>query len=131
MKKSATALSVVTLAALLAGPIAWAQRPPTTRDRVTPIQLKPTSSTPITMHATDDAKNIYLAIGKLAGLNVLFDPDYMPHHVQVDLTNASLLDALRIVGELTGTFYKAEDSNTIFVAQNNRQKAHRLRRPRR
>ena len=122
MKKLATALSVITLTALLAGPIALAQKPPTTRDRVTPVQLKPLSNAPITLHATDDSKAIYLAIGKTAGLNVLFDPDYMSHHVQVDLTNASLLDALRIVGELTGTFYKPEDSNTIFVAQNSRQK---------
>jgi type II secretory pathway component GspD/PulD (secretin) len=122
MKKLAIALSAVTLAALLAGPMAFAQRPPTTRNRVTPIQLKPTSNAPITLHMTDDSKNIYLAIGKMAGLNVLFDPDYNPKHVQVDINNAPLTDALRIVGELTGTFYKPEDSNTIFVAQNSRQK---------
>lgn len=122
MKKLATVLSVVTLAALLAGPIASAQKPPTTRDRVVPVQLKPTSNAPITLHVTDDSKAIYLAIGKAAGLNVLFDPDYMSKHVQVDLTSVSLLEALRIVGELTGTFYKTESPDTIFVAQNTRQK---------
>jgi type II secretory pathway component GspD/PulD (secretin) len=71
---------------------------------------------------TDDSKNIYQAIGKAAGLTVLFDSDYVSKHVQVDLTSASLSDSLRIVGELTGSFYKPLTSDTIYVAQNTRQK---------
>jgi general secretion pathway protein D len=71
---------------------------------------------------TDDSKNIYQAIGKLAGINVLFDPDYTSKHVQLDLTSASLTDALRIVGDITNSFYKPITSNTIFVAFNSRQK---------
>src|ERR1017187_9315798 len=85
-------------------------------------QLKPVSSALITLHLTDDSKTIYLAIGKLAGLNVLFDPDYVSKRVQVDVTNASLSDSLRIMGEITGTFYTPLTPDTIFVAQNNHQK---------
>ncbi|MGA1982259.1 MAG: hypothetical protein ABSG84_07280 [Acidobacteriaceae bacterium] len=115
--KIATKLFAITLAAVLSGPIAWTQAPTTTR-AVVPMQLKPLSNTPITMHSADESKTIYEAIGKLAGLTVLFDPDYTSKRVQVDLTNASLSDALRIVGEIAGTFYKPLTPDTIFVAQN-------------
>lgn len=87
-----------------------------------PIELKPVSNDPITLHAVEDVKNIYQAIGKLAGLNVIFDPDYTSKRIPVDLTNVSLADALRIVGALSQTFYKPVTPNTIFVAQNNRTK---------
>jgi general secretion pathway protein D len=87
-----------------------------------PVDLKPVSDEPITLHMVEDVKNIYQAIGKAAGLNVIFDPDYTSKRVPVDLTNVSLADALRIVGTLSGTFYKPVTPNTIFVAQNNRTK---------
>ena len=87
-----------------------------------PIQLKPVSNDPITYHAVEDVKNIYISIGKLAGLNVLFDPDYVSKRIPVDLTNVTLSDALRIVGAISGTFYKTITPNTIFVAQNSRTK---------
>ena len=87
-----------------------------------PVQLKPVSNDPITLHMVEDVKNIYQAIGKAAGLNVLFDPDYVSKRIPVDLTTVSLSDALRIVGTMSGTFYKPVTSNTIFVAQNTRTK---------
>jgi general secretion pathway protein D len=85
-------------------------------------KLKPVSNDPITIHSVEDSKYIYQAIGKIAGLNVLFDPDYTSKRIPVDLNNVSLSDALRIVGTLTNTFYKPVTSNTIFVAANTRQK---------
>jgi general secretion pathway protein D len=87
-----------------------------------PVQLKPLSNEPLTMHYTEDAKVIYQAIGKAAGINVLFDPDYTSKHITVDLTNESLLDALRIVGVMSNTFWRPVTDNTIFVAQNTRDK---------
>ena len=87
-----------------------------------PIELKPVSDDPITLHMVEDSKNIYTAIAKLAGLNVLFDPDYVSKRIPIDLTNVSLSDALRIVGIEAGTFYKAVTTDTIFVAQENHQK---------
>ena len=87
-----------------------------------PIQLKPVSNDPITLHMVEDVKVIYQAIGKVAGLNVLFDPDYTSKRIPVDLTNVSLSEALRIVGTIAGTFYKPVTANTIFVAQNTRTK---------
>jgi general secretion pathway protein D len=87
-----------------------------------PVQLQPVSNDPITLHMVEDVKVVYQSIGKLAGLNVLFDPDFQSKRIPVDLTNVSLQDALRIVGTIGGAFYKPVTSNTIFVAQNNRTK---------
>lgn len=87
-----------------------------------PVELKPLVDDPITLHMVEDSKNIYMAIGKLAGLNVLFDPEYTGKRIPVDLTSVSLSDALRIVGALSGTFYKEMTPDTILVATNNRTK---------
>ena len=86
------------------------------------VELKPVSDDPITLHMVEDVKAIYQAIGKLAGLNVIFDPDYTSKRIPVDLTNVTLSDALRVVGITAGTFYKPVTNNTIFVAQNTRTK---------
>jgi len=87
-----------------------------------PVQLRPLSSEPITISSVQDSKIIYQTVGKLAGVNVLFDPDYNGKRIQVDLNNVSLHDALRIIGTISGTFWRAITPNTIFVAQNTRAK---------
>ena len=87
-----------------------------------PIQLKTIPTETYTLHLVEDVKVIYQAISKQAGLNVIFDPDYTSKRIPIDLTNVSLADALRIVGTISGTFYKPITSNTIFVAQNTRTK---------
>ena len=72
--------------------------------------------------SAEDTKVIYTAIGKTAGLNVLFDPDYQSRRIPVDLDNVNVEDALRIVGTIAGTFYKVITPDTIFVAASTRQK---------
>jgi len=87
-----------------------------------PIELKPISNEPLTLHLNEDSKVVYQTIGKQAGLNVLFDSEYTGKRIQVDLTNTTLYDALRIVGAISGTFWKPITPNTIFVATDNRAK---------
>ncbi len=87
-----------------------------------PVELKPVSDDPITLHMVEDTKIIYQAIGKAAGLNVIFDADYTSKRIPIDLTSVSLFDALRIVGKISGSFWSPVTGNTIFVAQNNRTK---------
>ncbi|MGA8940578.1 MAG: type II and III secretion system protein, partial [Acidobacteriaceae bacterium] len=88
-----------------------------------PVQLQPVSDDPITLHIQgEDTKVVYQAICKAAGLNVIFDPEYISKRIPVDLNNVSLPNALHIVEVLSGTFWKPVTSNTIFVAQNTRQK---------
>lgn len=84
-----------------------------------PPQLQPVSNDPITLHMVEDTKNVYTAIGKAAGLNVIFDPKYNSTRIPVDLTNVSLFDALRIVGTLSKTFWRPVTPNTIFVTEDN------------
>jgi general secretion pathway protein D len=87
-----------------------------------PISLKPISNDLITLHTVEDTKYIYSALGKGAGLNVLFDPDYQSRRIPVDLVNVTLEDALRIVGTIAGTFYKVITPDTIFIAASTHQK---------
>jgi general secretion pathway protein D len=87
-----------------------------------PVALQPVSDDPLTLHMVQDTEVVYQAICKAAGLNVIFDPEYVPKRIPVDLNDVSLPDALHIVGVLSGTFWKPVTSNTIFVAQNTRAK---------
>ncbi len=87
-----------------------------------PLRLKPMSTEPITLHSVADVKELYQAIGKLAGLNVIFDPDYTSRRIELDLKSVSLQDSLRILGVESSTFYKPVTDNTIFVAANTRAK---------
>jgi general secretion pathway protein D len=91
-----------------------------------PIALHPLSNEPLSFKMTEDAKVIYQAIGKAAGVNVLFDPDYTSRRITVELNNVSLMDALRIVGTMSGTFWKPVTANTLFVAQDNQTKRRQL-----
>jgi general secretion pathway protein D len=87
-----------------------------------PPALKPVSNEPVTLHMQEDSKVVYQAVGKAAGVNILFDPDYTSKRIQVDLNNVSLLDALRIVGTVSNTFWRPVTDNTVFVAANTRAK---------
>ena len=80
-----------------------------------PIVLQPLSNAPITVYMTANADVIYRTIAKLAGLNVVFDPDYKPQKITVDLTDVSLRDALDIVRLQSKTFWRPLLPNTIFV----------------
>jgi general secretion pathway protein D len=87
-----------------------------------PVVLKPVSNEPLTLHMTGESKVLYETVGKAAGINVLFDPEYQSKQIQVELTNVDLLDALRILGTVSGTFWHAITPNTIFVAADTRTK---------
>jgi general secretion pathway protein D len=91
-----------------------------------PVELKPISNEPLTLHMTEDAKTVYQAVGKAAGINVLFDPDFNSKRIQVDLNNMSLLDGLRVVGTMSNTFWHPVTPNTIFVAANTAAKRREL-----
>ena len=91
-----------------------------------PVVLKPISNEPLTLHMTEDSKVVYSTIGKAAGINVLFDPEYTSKRISVDIANVSLLDALRIVATVSGTFWHPVTANTVFVAMNTRAKRQEL-----
>jgi len=87
-----------------------------------PAELKPISNVPINLRMTEDSKNVYTTIGKLAGINVLFDPDYTSRRITIELNNVSLYQALEIVALESKTFWRPVTSNTIFVAADTKAK---------
>jgi len=62
------------------GPAATVREPSVLEKRLQqasgPVELGAIPNIPINLKITEDSKVIYETIGKLAGLNVLFDPDY-------------------------------------------------------
>ncbi len=91
-----------------------------------PVELAPISSAPITLKMTEKSNVIYETVGKLAGVNVLFDPDYTSKQVRIELNGVSLEEALSIVSFQTKTFWRPVTPNTIFVAQDNPAKRKEL-----
>ncbi|MEO6966833.1 MAG: cohesin domain-containing protein [Acidobacteriaceae bacterium] len=87
-----------------------------------PLQLKPISNEPITINMVADTKVLYQTIGKLAGINILFDPDYTSKRIPIDLNRVTLYDALRSIAFVSQTFWRPVTSDTIFVAADTRQK---------
>jgi general secretion pathway protein D len=84
-----------------------------------PVELTAISNVPITLKSTEDTKVIYEIVGKLAGINVLFDPDYTSRKIRIDLNGVTLEEALGIIALESKTFWRPVTPNTIFVATDN------------
>ncbi len=92
-----------------------------------PVELAAISNLPITLKlAPEDTKIIYQTIGKLAGINVLFDPEYTSRRVSIELNSVTLQQALSIVALESKTFWRPVTPNTIFVAADNPAKRKEL-----
>jgi general secretion pathway protein D len=91
-----------------------------------PPRLNIALTGPLAFHMIEDSRTIYESIGKILGINVLFDPDYASKRIQVDLQDATPYEALAVIGDISDTFYKPITHNTIFVAQNTRSKRQTL-----
>ena len=74
------------------------------------------------MKATNDSKAVFEAIGKLAGLTVIFDPDFTSRRISVELTNVTLEQALNISALQSKAFWRPVTSNIIFVVPDQPQK---------
>lgn len=66
-------------------------------------------------------KVLYETIGKMAGINVVFDPQYTApaRNSNVDLANMPIEEAFDYLAMLTHTFWKPISPNTIFVTEDN------------
>jgi general secretion pathway protein D len=87
-----------------------------------PPALRPVSRAPIDLRVTEDAKKIFETIGRLAGINVIFDPEFQPRRITLELERATLEQALDITALMTKTFWKAVTPNTIMVIPDNAAK---------
>lgn len=95
-------------------------------ERVAAIQpapeLKPISRQISTLKMNNQpVRVLYETVGKLAGINVIWDPEYQAggKNFSIDLTNTNLEQALDYLAVLTKTFWKPLSPNTIFLTNDN------------
>ncbi len=87
-----------------------------------PPELKPLSREPINLKMTNDTRVVYETIAKLAGLSVIFDPDFTSRRITAELPNVTLEQALDAVSLESKSFWKPITPSVIFVAPDNPQK---------
>ncbi|MGH9774646.1 MAG: hypothetical protein ACRD50_06825 [Candidatus Acidiferrales bacterium] len=87
-----------------------------------PPELKPLSREPINIKMINDAKIVYQTIAQLAGLSVIFDPDFTSRRISIELPNVTLEQALDAVSIESKAFWKPVTSGIILVAPDQTQK---------
>jgi general secretion pathway protein D len=87
-----------------------------------PPEIKPFSRAPINLIMSDDAKIVFNTIGKLAGLTVIYDPDFPARRIKVELNNVTMEQALEIASLESKAFVKPVTENIIFVIPDQPQK---------
>jgi general secretion pathway protein D len=92
-----------------------------------PMELATISTVPITVKMIGQKSDVvFRTIGQLAGINVLFDSEYIPKQISVELNGVTMEEALEITALESKTFWRPVTSNTIFVAQDNPAKRKEL-----
>jgi len=91
-----------------------------------PVHLDLIGTEPITLHMTEQSTILYQTIGRIAGLTVLIDPDTVSKRVTIDLKDATVTEALRALGDLSNSFWKASTHNAIYIAPDTRTKRTQL-----
>jgi general secretion pathway protein D len=85
--------------------------------------LSPRSQAPISLKFADQSlQKILESLGKLAGVNVVFDGDYRDKRWSVDLTGVTFEEALHQITLTNRLFYKVLDQNTVIVVPETRAK---------
>src|SRR6266404_5644701 len=87
-----------------------------------PPEIKPLSRAPINVKMSNDSKIVFDTVGKLAGLTVIYDPDFPARRITVELTNVTLEQALDIVSLQSKSFWRPVTENIIFVIPDQPQK---------
>jgi general secretion pathway protein D len=94
-------------------------------DAMMPVpELRPLNPQPITLKMNNQSpKVLFETVGKLAGINVLFDSEYPAGKPQsIELSSTTLNQALDYLAIITKSFWKPLSANTIFVTQDNTTK---------
>jgi general secretion pathway protein D len=87
-----------------------------------PPVLKPLSNDRISYRATNDSRQVFETIAKLAGLSVIFDPEFQSKRITADLPNVTLEEALDAISFESKSFWKPLTPNIILVAPDQPQK---------
>ena len=89
---------------------------------VTPPELVPLSNEPFNLMLTEDSRVVFETIAKLAGINVLFDPDFPEREVEIEIRNVTLHEALDYAGLVTQAFWQPITHNTVLITSDNPNK---------
>ena len=100
-----------------------------TEDRIDSIlgvpQLRPIDQNPINLRMNGSSKLLFETVAKVAGLNVLWDPEYtasVNRNIPVEFQNSTLEEALDYLAVVTKSYWKPLSSNTIFITMDNPNK---------
>jgi general secretion pathway protein D len=93
-------------------------------DALLPLpELKPLNSDLIDLKMTNRPRVLFETVAKVAGINVLFDPEYDQQQTirsqSIDLTRTTLDEALDQLSVVTKSFWKPLSANTIFITVDN------------
>ena len=79
--------------------------------------LDPESSSNISLHFPEGTslRTVLEALAKLAGVSVLFDESFRDKEVAVELDGVSFREALDILMQTNGLFYKAVGASSVMV----------------
>ena len=78
--------------------------------------LSPRSTAPITLRFTEvGLEKVFESLGKVAGVNILFDEGFRDKKATVNLTSVSFEEALDRISFVNRLFYKVLDQNTVIV----------------
>ena len=95
-------------------------------DSILPVpQLRSIDPSPIHLRMNGSAKLLFETVAKVAGLNVLWDPEYQPqvkNSIPVEFENSTLEEALDYLAVITKSYWKPLSSNTIFITMDNPNK---------
>ena len=86
--------------------------------RPQPPVLEPRSNEPISLDFPKPVSvfDIYRALGKAFGINVLFDPNLKDQQMAIELKDVTAQSALETVMRAASHFYKTLDTHTIIIA---------------
>jgi general secretion pathway protein D len=80
--------------------------------------LSPRSPVPITLKFADqNLSKILESLGKLAGVNIIFDSDFRDTRKSIELTGVTFEEALNQITFTNRMFYKVVDQNTVIIVQ--------------
>jgi type II secretory pathway component GspD/PulD (secretin) len=86
-----------------------------------PVQLEPQPGTR-TFDLKGSTQQAYQAVAKEFGVKVSFDVDLRTRNVRLRLADVTFQTAMKVLGPMTGTFWKPLGKNLFFVADDNPQK---------
>lgn len=86
-----------------------------------PPQLQPQIQEIGGLKMTNNSNVVFETVAKLAGLSVIFDPQFQSKRIYIELPRVSVDQALDAVARASGAFWTPLTSGVIFVAQDNPQ----------